>query len=129
MLHYWLSSCRRSLRNRTGHYDWNIKLYSFLGSFVGMSVAFFSLLASQANLMNLLGLGAVYLCTGTLESLVLIYFIGNSLGMSTFASLIVLIIATKEIGPIGLILGIPLAAIFKHLFLSFASVCQEQKII
>lgn len=102
----------------------------FIGSLTGMIVATFSLYAIQASTYSFVSLGMVYMITGTLESLILIpYFIGNSLGMSTFASLIVLIVATKELGGIGLILGIPLAAIIKHLFLSFASVCRRYEII
>lgn len=102
----------------------------FLGSLTGMTIAVFSLYSVQGSIYSLLSLGAVYLITGTLESLILIpYLIGNSLGMSTFTSLIVLIIATKELGAIGLILGIPIAAILKHLFLSFAEVCQANKVI
>ena len=102
----------------------------FIGSFTGMTLATLSLYAVQGSTFAFAGLGLTYLIIGTLESLILIpYFIGNSLGMSTFTSLIVLIIATKEIGAIGLILGIPIAAILKHLFLSFAEVCKREQII
>ena len=102
----------------------------FLGSLTGMTIATLSLYAAKGSGLAFASLGIAYLFIGTLESIILIpYFIGNSLGMSTFTSLIVLIIATKEIGAIGLILGIPIAAILKHLFLSFASVCREEKIL
>lgn len=102
----------------------------FLGTMTGMTIALFSLYSIQSTLYSFVGLGAVYCITGTLESLVLIpYFIGNSLGMSTFTSLIVLIIATKELGGIGLLLGIPIGAVLKHMFLSFATVCRNHKII
>lgn len=102
----------------------------FIGSLTGMVIATFSLYAVQASMYTFISLGVVYMITGTLESLILIpYFIGNSLGMSTFTSLIVLIVATKELGGIGLILGIPLAAIMKHLFLSYAFVCRRHEVI
>lgn len=102
----------------------------FIGSFIGMTLATLSLYAAQGSTYTFVALGLTYLIIGTLESLILIpYFIGNSLGMSTFTSLIILIIATKEIGAIGLILGIPIAAILKHLFLSFASICKKEQII
>ena len=102
----------------------------FIGTMTGMTIAIFSLYSIQSSFYSFIALGAVYCITGTLESLVLIpYFIGNSLGMSTFTSLIVLIIATKELGGIGLLLGIPIGAILKHLFLSFADICKAHKII
>ncbi len=102
----------------------------FIGSLTGMTIATMSLYATKASIVAFAALGAAYLLIGTLESIIFIpYFIGNSLGMSTFTSLIVLIIATKEIGAIGLILGIPIAAILKHLFLSFAAICRAEKVI
>ena len=102
----------------------------FIGSLTGMTIATLSLYATKASVVAFATLGAAYLLIGTLESIIFIpYFIGNSLGMSTFTSLIVLIIATKEIGAIGLILGIPIAAILKHLFLSFADLCRAEKVI
>ena len=101
-----------------------------IGSLTGMIIATFSLYSTTGSIYSLAILGIVYTITGTLESLVFIpYFIGSSLGMSTFTSLIILIIATKELGGIGLILGIPIAAIIKHIFLSFAAICREHKVI
>ena len=102
----------------------------FIGSATGMTIAVLSLYAANGNVVSFIGLAIVYGITATLESIFFIpYFIGNSVGMSTFTSLIVLIIATKELGAIGLLLGIPIAAVFKYLFLSYANVCKQAKIL
>ncbi len=107
-----------------------ISFIPFIGSATGMTIAFLSLYASQGGAYAFISLAIVYSVTVTLESIFFIpYFIGNSVGMSTFTSLIVLIIATKELGGIGLLLGIPIAAVFKYLFLSYAEICKKENII
>ncbi|MEC8882112.1 MAG: AI-2E family transporter [Pseudomonadota bacterium] len=102
----------------------------FIGSATGMTISILSLYAANAGIYSFVSLAIVYAITATLESIFFIpYFIGNSVGMSTFTSLIVLIVATKELGAIGLLLGIPIAAIFKYLFLSYAETCRKAQIL
>jgi predicted PurR-regulated permease PerM len=102
----------------------------FIGSATGMTIALLSLLSTQSNLYTFISLGLVYFITATVESILFIpYFIGSSVGMTTFTSLIVLIIATKELGGIGLLLGIPIAAVLKFLFLEYTEVCRKAEVL
>lgn len=91
-----------------------ISIIPYAGFFLGFITAIIIALANFTGIGIIIGVVAVFLIVQLLEGFVITpKLVGNSVGLSAFATMLALIIGGNLFGLVGMLIGIPIAAIGK----------------
>ena len=103
-----------------------ISIVPYLGSFLGILTAMIISLANYEGPLPLLAVLLVFAIVQSLEGFVITpKLVGNKVGLSSFATILAIIIGGNLLGIIGMLVAIPVAAIGKSLLLDLRTEYQQ----
>jgi predicted PurR-regulated permease PerM len=106
-----------------------ISIIPYAGFFLGFMAAIIVTLANFTGMGTILGISIVFIIVQTLEGfLITPKLVGNKVGLSSFATMLALIIGGNLLGLFGMLLAIPMAAILKSIISELKIEYQSSKL-